>query len=467
MEDSSKKVTRSTTPPSRDTSRSTTSPTSRSASEAPSLRGRRVSCGPHSSDSSVVLGILQNIAQQTVEQAIVQHQQRGGKAVSGARVRITPGGSVRIGQEEKGEAAIPQVVQEFTVVPSQDENGNEVTAVTPAAQLVDPNFSAAYETSPSISTFPPMNDIYGLNTIGGRHVAVPGPSHLTPPGRAADCQSFSGSAKSRNLPGNLKELIKDILKLWATKACYQDAARAVKAWMTRHRCSYSEGATEELAVREVPQQYEKYRNLGRATEKLQRQLEAKLSSTILQPVHQVPTTEREATLKAITKTCNKLAAAHKDDAARTSRGEAACDAVERARSQELYEERDHLLARVAAQQEMLRQLSEVNQRQIAELVKLKGRHRALCKITPGVESLRLSSASADVSRVFVKPQGISTLLVKTQPAVRQHATSRGYAPHNKTRVFEFDHVYDEKRTTYDIYEDLKELTASVLAGNIL
>ncbi|KAL8454578.1 hypothetical protein Emed_000299 [Eimeria media] len=553
MEESSRKSTRPTTPSSRGTPRSSASPRSRSASEAPSLRGRRVLSGPNSSDSSVVLGILQNIAKQTVEQAIVQHHQRGGKAVSGARVRITPGGSLRIGQQEAADTTLPPVVQEFTVLPSQDGNGNEVRAVTPAAQLVDPNFRAAYETSPSVSRFPPMEDIYGLNAVDRRasswndslggfrlpphmaaaHASLPSPtgpplprlrSTCCLPGRtcrsssdfhgrgsastptAACCrirpafggawgqhscascgavsavsssccedhgpaaptpldvdasafadqlmQSFSGSARLKNLPPDIKGLVKDILKLWATKACYEGAARAVKAWMTRRRCSYSEEATEEMALREVPQQYEKYRNLGRATEKLQRQLEAKLSSTILQPVHQLPPTEREAT-------------EHKDDAESKARGEAACDAIEKARNQELCEERDYLSARLVAQQEMLRRLSEVNQRQIAELVKLKGRHRALCRISPGVESLRWSSASVDVPSAFVKAQGISTLLVKSQPSVRQQAKSRAYSPHSKTRMFEFDHVYDETTTTHDIYEQLKELTASVLAGNTL
>ncbi|KAL8450783.1 hypothetical protein Emag_003071 [Eimeria magna] len=593
MKASSTKATRPGTPSSRSMPRSSTSPTSRSASEAPSLRGRRVLSGPSSSDSSVVLGILQNIAKQTVEQAIVQHHQRGGKAVSGARVRITPGGSLRIGQEEAGKTAIPQVVQEFAVFPSQEGNGNEVRAVTPAARFLDPNFRAAYETSPCVSRFPSTDDIYGLTTADGQapswneslgrsfclppHMAAAHaslPCQAAPPlprphstcclpgrtcrsssdlqgrgpastSKAACCrfrsafgsasaqpccaaydtlpavspscceghvpaapapvgidaspfadqlmQSFSGSARLKNLPPDIKGLIKDILKLWATKACYEGAARAVKAWMTRRRCSYSEEATEEVALREVPQQYEKYRNLGRATEKLQRQLEAKLSSTILQPTPQQDTSDAEqqpsatqaartsedcrllqlklhqfdAALKAITKTCNRLAAEHKDDAESKSRGEAACGAAERARSQEICEERDYLSARLVAQQEMLRQLSKVNQRQIAELVRLKGRHRALCRITPGVESLRWSSTSADVPSVFVKAQGISTLLVKSQPVVRQQAKSRAYSPQSKTRMFEFDHVYDEKTTTHDIYVELKELTASVLAGNIL
>ncbi|KAL8272679.1 hypothetical protein Esti_003383 [Eimeria stiedai] len=617
MKASSKKVTRPTTTSSRDTSRSTTSPTSRSASEASSLRGRPVLCGPHASDSSVVLGILQNIAKQTVEQAIVQHHQRGGKAVSGARVRITPGGLLCIGQEEAGETAIPQVVQEFTVSPSQDENGNEVRAVSPAAQLVDPNFRAAYETSPSASRLPPMNDnnIYALNTIDHRasncHESLGGafrlPPHMaaahayvhtpsTPPlsrprstccfkGRtcrsssdlqerssaststAACCrirptcgsawtpsscascgrlpavppsccedhvpaaptplgidtssfaeqlmQSFSGGAKLKNLPPDIKGLVKNILKLWATKACYEDAARAVKAWMTRRRCSYSEEATEELALREIPQQYEKYRNLGRATAKLQRQLEAQLSSTILHPLHHLPTTELEASSSSAfhlfqsqqpatnsqlsTKMRSKTTQGRMPLAKRLkgyagpSAPDTSCrvtsllephfskglpdlhDAfclcgwrdLTQARSQELCEERDHLSARLVAQQEMLRQLSEVNQRQIAELVRLKGRHRALCRITPGVESLRRSSTSADVPNVFVKPRGISAILMKTQPAVRQQAKSTTFSPHSKTRMFEFDHVYDDKTTTHDIYMELKDLTASALAGNIL
>ncbi|KAL8431406.1 hypothetical protein Efla_001761 [Eimeria flavescens] len=579
----------------------------RARSEDASLTSRPRRLGsPCKTDSSVVLGILQGIAKKTVERAIVEHHQKGGQAVSGARVRIIPN-SLRLKGCEAADAAIPSLVQSFKVRPSASDGGTGKPKIEPVASFVDPDFRAAYELSPGrfssasgggsyaahteswqtpsweqaaqgqhlsgdnslpttwasstplplMASFPgPHSSTCSLSVgccssapdwhgptwaclctagVGGRpqqpftnkgtarpcmscgaqcprspsnrsnHVPVEPTPPAIDPQHFADqgLEGFTGSTRLKSLAPKLKGLLKDILKLWATKSCYDESARSMKAWMTRRRCSYGEEATEELALKEIPHQFDKYRNLERVVDKMQRQLLSKLRSTVLRPILQLSTAEEEASLQQlnlpllahhnvgpsfivdlrylathITRLNTLYAqiqllvgvrqppASHIYPTNRlpSSSRSPRLLALPQVRWEELIQERDELSARVTAQQELLCQLSEVNQRQISELVRLKGRHRALCRISPGVE---LPLKPADAKSVFVASQGVSTLLLKSQPALGYRTKSSVPGAANKVQAFDFDRVYGENATTQEIYAQLKDLTPSVLCGNTL
>lgn len=107
------------------------------------LAAPRQRYAPVMSDSSVMLDILQDVAEETVKQAIAQHQERGGKKVTAARVRIIPG-SLRLGKDRKCDAPAPDLVQEFVVRQDHPGDGDETSVLEAVPRLSDPHASSTH-----------------------------------------------------------------------------------------------------------------------------------------------------------------------------------------------------------------------------------------------------------------------------------------------------------------------------------
>ncbi|OEH77331.1 kinesin-1-like isoform x4 [Cyclospora cayetanensis] len=551
-------------------------------------------CGYGSSDDAVVMGILQDIAEKTVKQAIAKHQECGGKKVTAARIRILPG-SLRMGDAGQHEASVRQLTQEFVVRQQPDRRGRESCILEPIVKASEDacSFSplqidetpacsaAAHSTRSSIAPaslsllygsgtstpisysqasgtlrpvapysttrlisgdnctcncpheaykpthlhspssdahyFSPCCNLYGsLPAASPCWMDKPLPCAMPPVGPDAeqltDCcmEGFTSRSKLKNLAPEAKSLFRDIFKLWTMNLHYEEAARAVKAWMARHRCSHGREASEEQALKEIPHQYEKYRNLERALERLQHQVSPRLSSLGLRPLqsllaantieeHSNQATDRlrrpqfvgfrhltnqVARLNKVYSHLQQLSMIlHSVDQCASDRPANNSTAVEgrnksnalllkitatlELQNQKLIKEIQQLSEMVTAQQALIRDLSEANQRHISEIVRVKGRHRVFCRILPGVDSPADSYSSVTSKPSYVTSQGVTTLHLKSCPASKRQTKSRLTLAHPQVSSFEFDRVYDEHCSTSDIYKDMKELTAAVLSGNAL